>query len=167
MDYNCIQPWLFVGAFPESVYEIEALQRIGVSAVLSLQTDEDIEEFGPFPNSPESLCADRGVRLCRMPVRDFDEPALQEALPGCVAALRRLIDQGNTVYLHCTAGINRSPTVAAAYLHWCSGWDLDTAVKYVKARRRCSPNVNAIRCANWNPHPSPSGADKSSEMEAS
>ena len=166
IDYNRIQPRLIVGAFPESAHEVEALQREGITAVLSLQTDEDLEEFGPFVEPPESLCADTGVKLCRVPIRDFDDSALQQTLPECVAALRRLLDQGHTVYLHCTAGINRSPTVATAYLHWCVGWDLDTAAKYVAGCRRCSPNVEAIRRANWNPRSSPPDADKPSTIEA-
>jgi protein-tyrosine phosphatase len=156
IDYNRIQPWLLVGAFLESTDEVKMLQRQeGVSAVLNLQTEEDLEEVSFFDEHPEALYGDSGVKVCRLPVRDFDEQHLQQRLPECVAALRRLIDQGHTVYLHCTAGVNRSPTVAIAYLHWCLGWDLDTAVKHVVKRRKCSPKVDAIIQAEWPPHGPP------------
>ena len=56
---------------------------------------------------------------------------------------------GHVVYLHGTAGAGRSPTLTIAYLHWFRGWDLDTAVAYVKAHRLCSPDVEAIRLAIW------------------
>jgi protein-tyrosine phosphatase len=162
VNYNRIQPWLLVGAFPESAHEVEMLQRHeGVTAVLNLQTDEDIEEVGFFAEPPESLYADSGVKLFRVPVRDFDESHLQQRLPECVAALRRLLDEGHTVYLHCTAGVNRSPTVAIAYLHWCVGWELDSAVKHVEKCRYCSPNVEAIRQANWQPRSTPQETDSS------
>jgi len=36
-----------------------------------------------------------------------------------MATLERLLKQGKIVYVHCIAGVNRSPTVVAAYLHWC------------------------------------------------
>jgi protein-tyrosine phosphatase len=159
IDYNRIQPWLLVGAFPESAHEVEMLQRHeGVTAVLNLQTDEDNEEARFFAEHPETLYADSGVKLCRVPVRDFDESHLQQMLPECVAALRRLLDEGHTVYLHCTAGVNRSPTVAIAYLHWCLGWELGSAVRHVEKCRYCSPKVDAIRQAKWPPETESSSA---------
>ncbi|MEJ2010203.1 MAG: dual specificity protein phosphatase family protein [Acidobacteriota bacterium] len=163
IDYDRVLPHLYMGPFLESAHEVEMLRRhAGVTAVLNLQTDEDIwtnEFFGePF----ETLYATSGVKLCRAPVRDFDAMDLQQRLPECVAALRRLLEEGETVYLHCTAGINRAPTVAIAYLHWCLGWDLDDAVKHVaECRNKCSPNVEAIRLANGQPAgaaPEPGGA---------
>ena len=167
INYNRIQPWLLVGAFLESAHEVEMLQRReGVTAVLNLQTEEDFEEVRYFDEHPEILYADTGVKVCRVPVRDFDDSHLQQRLPECVAALRRLLDQGHTVYLHCTAGVNRSPTVAIAYLHWCLGWELDSAVKHVEKRRHCSPKVDAIRQAKWPPPGPPSEAESSRTVEA-
>lgn len=90
-----------------------------------------------------------GIELCRIPVRDFDPADLREKLPECVRALERLITASYSVYLHCTLGAARSPTVAIAYLHWCKRWDLDQAAGYVKARWRCSPNIEAVRLALW------------------
>ncbi len=152
IDYDRILPHLYVGTFLESAHEVEMLRRhAGVTAVLNLQTDEDIwtgEFFGePF----DTLYTASGVTLCRVPVKDFDASDLQQRLPDCVLALRRLLNEGQTVYLHCTAGVNRSPTVAIAYLHWCLGWDLDAAVKHVAELRDCSPSIDAIRSANWQP----------------
>jgi protein-tyrosine phosphatase len=167
IDYNRIQPWLLVGAFLESAHEVEILQRReNVSAVLNLQTDEDFEEVRFFDEHPEILYADTDVKVCRFPIRDFDKAHLQQRLPECVAVLRRLLNEGHTVYLHCSAGINRSPTVAAAYLHWCLGWDLDTAVQHVEQRRNCSPNVDAIRQAKWPPPSTPPEADSPPAREA-
>ncbi len=158
MDYGQILPHLFVGAFLESAHEVEVLRRQeGVTAVLNLQTDEDIRNGRFFAEPLEALYQASGVKLCRVPVRDFDDSHLQQRLPECVAALQRLLEEGHTVYLHCTAGANRSPTVAIAYLHWCLGWDLDGAVKHVEQCRDCSPNVNAIRHADWQPACAPSG----------
>jgi len=168
IDYNRIQPRLFVGAFLESSREVELLQkREGVTAVMNLQTDEDLRMAGFLAEPLEKLYAGSGVKLCRVPVRDFDESHLRKRLPECVAALNRLLEKGHTVYLHCTVGVNRSPTVATAYLHWCLGWKLDSAVKHVEACRSCSPNVAAIRRANWKPPAPPPAGDKPAAMETS
>ncbi len=167
MDYDQILPHLFVGAYLESAHEVEMLRRHeGITAVLNLQTDKDIRAGRFFAEPLESLYEASGVKLCRVPVRDFDDSHLQQRLPECVAALQRLLQEGHTVYLHCTAGANRSPTVAIAYLHWCLGWDLNDAVKHVEQCRECSPNVDAIRSADWHPACSPSGTGGSTDKEA-
>jgi len=72
---------------------------------------------------------------------------LREKLLECVDTLVQLLAAGHTVYLHCTAGIGRSPTVAIGYLHCHLGWQLDAAVRYVKQVRQCSPHVEALRRA--------------------
>ena len=150
IDYNRTQPRLLVGTFPEYPHEVEMLKRDeGVTAVMDLQTDEDLGRDRFFTEPRESLYAGSGVKLRRVPVRDFDDSHLRERLPECVAALDRLLKDGHTVYLHCTAGVNRSPTVAIAYLYRCLGWELDSAVKHVESCRPCSPKVDAIRHANW------------------
>ena len=165
-DYHRVLSRLFVGAFLESTHDLEMLRRgEGVTAVLNLQTDEDIQSARFFAEPPETLYSGSSVTLCRVPVRDFDRSHLRERLPECVAALRRLLKEGHTVYLHCTVGVNRSPTVAIAYLHRCLGWELDSAVKHVKECRNCSPNVDAIRQADWQPQSLPVAADNLSATE--
>ena len=82
-----------------------------------------------------------------MAVTDFDQADLRRHLPECVGGLRELIEDGRTVYVHCTAGIGRSPTVVIAYLHWVENWDLEEAAKHVESRRHCSPDLQAIRLA--------------------
>ena len=148
MNYTQILPQFCFGSHPEGTDDIDRLrQETGITAVFNLQTDDDMRcvdlAWGPL----EAHYIACGIELCRVPVRDFDPVDLQEKLPKCVRSLDRLLSAGHAVYLHCTAGTGRSPTVAIAYLHWCRGWDLDRAVAYVKERRPCSPNLDAIRQA--------------------
>ena len=80
-----------------------------------------------------------------MPVRDFDPDDLRRNLPRCIEMLDELLRQGHTVYMHCSMGINRSPSVVIAYLHWVQGWDLERAAEHVLERRSCDPYLEAIR----------------------
>lgn len=149
MDYHRIVPKLFVGSHPEMADDIESLKReAGVTAVLNLQTDDDMRHFKLDWESLFSYYKTCGIELRRVPVRDFDAVDLQDKLPGCVSALNELLQSGHTVYLHCSAGAGRSPTVAIAYLYWRNGWSLEKAVAHVIQCRPCSPNVEAIRLAN-------------------
>src|SRR5712691_5527920 len=120
---------------------------LGVTAVLNLQTKRDIQ----LGNSDWAAVQDRygqlGITLHRLPIRDFDFEELTQKLPESAQTLRDLLDDGHTVYVHCTMGWNRSPTVTVAYLHWYKNWSLKRAVKRVQARKNCDPVVDAIRRA--------------------
>jgi protein-tyrosine phosphatase len=147
MDYHRILPNLFIGSYPESTDAIEQLRRDGVTAVLNLQTDEDMKHFELDWNSLARCYETRGIEVRRVPVRDFDAVDLRNKLPVCVSALRDLLASHRAVYLHCSAGTGRSPSVAIAYLFRCEDWNLDKAIAHVIQCRPCSPNLEAIRLA--------------------
>ncbi len=150
MDYAQILPQLFLGSHPQTTDDIDRLRwEASISAVLNLQTDDDMRAVNLVLEPLEAHYRACGVELARLPVRDFDPVDLREKLPECVRVLDSLLKAGHSVYLHCTAGTGRSPTVAIAYLHWCLGWGLDEAIVYVKQLRQTSPNLEAIRLANW------------------
>ena len=46
MDVSQILPNLFVGSFPKSPEDIDRLRREGVTAVLNVQTDDDMAYWG-------------------------------------------------------------------------------------------------------------------------
>ena len=118
MDASQILPNLFVGTFPGSPEDIDRLRREGVTAVLNVQTDEDMADWGVDWDRMESYYRETGIEVRRVPVRDFDPDDLRRKLPRCVEALDELLHQGHTVYVHCNMGVNRSPSIVIAYLHW-------------------------------------------------
>jgi protein-tyrosine phosphatase len=150
MDYAQILGQLFLGSRPETKADIDKLRLdSGITAVLNLQTDNDMRAVKLVWEPLEAHYRKSGIKLCRLPVRDFDPVDLQEKLPECVRALEHLLTAGHAVYLHCTLGASRSPTVAIAYLCWCRGQDLEEAGTYVKKLWQCSPNIEAVRRAIW------------------
>jgi len=142
-----IIPGLFVGPCPRTEGDVERLAAAGISAVLSLQTDEDLAEHQLDWPALSGTYRRREIEICRVPIRDFDPEALREHLPEAVAALQRLREAGHRVYVHCTAGMGRSPSVVVAFLHWVRDWDLEEAAEHVIQRRWCEPNLEAIRLA--------------------
>ncbi|MEK7406650.1 MAG: dual specificity protein phosphatase family protein [Acidobacteriota bacterium] len=141
-------PRLFVGSHPACAEDIDRLAaEIGITAVLNVQTDDDLHYYGLTWPPLAAYYARRRIEARRAPVRDFDAADLRARLAGCVLALDELLAAGHKVFLHCTAGAARSPAVAIAWLVWRQRWPLEEAVTYVTQRRHCSPNVEAIRQA--------------------
>ena len=147
LTYAQILPRLFVGSHPRTIADIERLrQELGVTAVLNIHTDQDMSavflDFQPL----EAHYRTCRVELRRVPMLE-QQPELRAKLCACIDALNELLAGGHTVYLHCTAGIGRAPTVAIGYLHFHLGWELDVAVAHVKRLRECNPHLEALRLA--------------------
>jgi protein-tyrosine phosphatase len=148
MDLDQITPRLFVGSCPVKAEDIDRLNyEVGVTAVVNVQTEEDFAYWGIEWGDLEAHYRQSGIEVRRVPVRDFDPDALRRSLPQCVGALAELLEDGHTVYVHCSAGINRSPSTVIAYVHWIEGWDLDEAIAHVAKCRSCDPYLAAIRQA--------------------
>lgn len=148
MDYDQVFPKLWLGSCPVSEEEIGRLvQGTCISAILNVLTDEDLERLGGDWLRIYALCRRLDVEVCRLPVKDGDSDDLRMKLPDCVKLLDGLLAAEHTVYLHCAAGIERSPSIAIAYLHWCMGNELEEAADYVTRCRGCSPDLDAIALA--------------------
>lgn len=138
---------LLVGPDLREAADFQQLMALKVSAILSLQTEDDLRNREM--DWEEKSATEAGLVYRNVPVTDFNPADLQLHLPECVMVLRELMKDGQTVYVHCTAGVIRSPTVVVAYLHWCEGWDLQKAMQHLRQLRNCTPNAQAIRQARW------------------
>jgi atypical dual specificity phosphatase len=135
---------LLIGEYPNPD-DIDWLQREHrVSAVLSLQDDADLLSKCLAIEDLRRGYASQGVEFHRVGVPDCDTAELQRRLDEIVGLLDDLLGRGRRVYLHCNAGMNRAPTVAAAFLHARRGMPLAAAVALVKSRRPCVPYVRAL-----------------------
>jgi protein-tyrosine phosphatase len=100
-----VSPWLFLGpALDEAGYRDLIAQ--GVTHVV------DLREEG---SDDATMMAALGFQWCHLPMRDRAAPA-----PGQVEDLRdwfaRDSDDDAVLYIHCHAGLGRTPTVAIALL---------------------------------------------------
>ncbi|MDR1727930.1 MAG: dual specificity protein phosphatase family protein [Acidobacteriota bacterium] len=125
--------------------DVPHLRRLGVTTVINLQSDADLKAC---KTSLAALCAlyDRDeIELRRVPIADFDEGALAQALDRCVGEIESaLARRWAKVYLHCTAGVNRSPTAAAAYLVKAKGYSARQAFDFVVGKRYCEPYLKVL-----------------------
>ena len=143
MKCACVLPRLFLGPDPRDDDDFLQIRSLNVTAVISLQTEDDLRDRGMAWERDTAQAA--GLIFCSVPVTDFDAADLELKLLERVSALPKLLDVGHTVYVHCTAGVSRSPTVAVAYLHWHQAWPLQKALAHVKSMRDCCPNEEVIK----------------------
>ena len=145
LDCNeVLEDRLWVGAFvpPE---DVKLLVRMGVTTVISLQSDEDLGAYKINFKKLTKAYDLAGIELRRIAVPDFDEQAMTADLERSVAEVEvALAPPYAKVYLHCTAGVNRAPTVAAAYLIRARGFSAQQACDFVIALRHCRPYLAVL-----------------------
>lgn len=140
-----VLPALAIGEYPTPEDATWLRQTCGVSAVISLQDDLDLERKGLHLAALRRAYERVAIAFTRYPIGDGDAAALCRILDPILADLHDRLAGGERVYLHCNAGLNRAPTVAVAYLHRHHGLRLDDACAAVKSRRACVPYMRALR----------------------
>ncbi|HET9719325.1 MAG TPA: dual specificity protein phosphatase family protein [Solirubrobacteraceae bacterium] len=123
---------LLIGAYPLDENDVSTLARLHVSRVLNVVEDEEYPE-GAREAASGALAA-AGITETRLPSLDYGN------LPGSwidsvVQTVSGWLDDGETVYLHCRAGWQRSAALAAAVLASRDSSDLDQAIAQVQARK--------------------------------
>ncbi len=130
-----LRPHLYLGPSVHPT-DLPRLRRSGITAVLSLQ------QLGidlPHAAAERMRVACEPAMLFRnVGIHDYDPQAVIAALPLALPLLHQLLADGHTVYLHCTEGINRAPSVALAYLVQHEGLDVEAALADL---HRCDPGA--------------------------
>lgn len=141
-----IESNLFVGSHPQNAVDLDRLRgQLRVTAILNLQTDEDLRRLDLKWETLERACHERDLIVRRSPITEFDEQALLARIEDAVDDLQDLLKAGHRVYLHCNAGMERAPSVAIAYLAWRADWLLEDAWRHVTAQRACNPRIELLR----------------------
>jgi hypothetical protein len=121
-------------------------RRSGATAVLSLQHDDCLAYWGIDYVQMLVAGARNGLRMERCQMRDFDIEDQQRRLPSAVAMLTRLQRQGHRTYVHCTAGLGRSPLTVWAYLVMVEGWEAARAIETIRRVRPAAvPSWEALQ----------------------
>lgn len=120
-EYSRITPEIFVGAQYGPAGK-RKLAEWGVNGDVNMRVE--------FDDAAHGLALEH---YCYLPTPDDHAPSLAHLAEGA-AFIRRVVDGGGKVYIHCAGGIGRAPTMAAAYFI-SRGMPLAEAVALIKQTR--------------------------------
>lgn len=110
------------GVFHDTEFDVVALKRVGISHLISLT------ELPPKEPAIEvDLLTDYDIGHCQYPIPDMGAPSVELADKIC-QEIDKLIIGGDSVAVHCRAGMGRTGTILTAYLIW-QGNDAITALE--------------------------------------
>ncbi len=144
IDFAPITDRLSVGSYPQSPEDILHLRAQGITAVLNLQSDADFNARAIRWDLLWKFYLKTGFHVVRVEIIDFRPEDLWAKLASAVEALEGLLSEDHKVYLHCTAGLNRSPSVAIAWLMRARGLGVEEATAFFEERRHCVPYPDVL-----------------------
>ena len=123
-----------MGPYVKTAEDLILLRQNKVTAILSIQTDQDIASHRLTPDYLCELCDEYGLQLLTYSIEDMNKKDFLSKWTGAVVLLRNLIRYGNKVYVHCSAGVYRSPQIVALYLMLVNHITPSEAIEFVKKK---------------------------------
>jgi protein-tyrosine phosphatase len=121
--------------------EIAGWSRLGVQTVVSLLEPREVSELDLADQ--ESLCRGVNLQFVSFPIPDRGVPSSSVKFANLVAVLEEGLRSGESVAVHCRAGIGRSGLLAACILG-TFGVDPDSAFGMLsRARGVAVPDTDA------------------------
>ena len=115
--------------------EYSKLSCEGVSAILNLQTDEDMKSLGKTHEDFCKYAEDKSMFYCNYPIIDNDQDDFNIKCLGAVEKLNELVLAYDKVYVHCTAGVHRSAKLVCLFLMVYGNLGVKEAVDLVLLKR--------------------------------
>ena len=141
LNWGQVTPTIVIGTCPMTANDLKQIQaETGVTAVLSVQHDDCLQYWRIDYPTMRRAGIRLGMIMARCPIRDFDIEDMRRRLPEAITCLARLLDAGHKVYVHCTAGLGRSPLVTLGYLTLIKNHSPEDAIQRIlKARPDAVP----------------------------
>ena len=148
INFDLITDGVFVGTCPASNIDVQRLKQAGITATLNMQTDRDFNVNGINWPSLEKSYHQSGISSYRYPIIDFDDEEMLSLIGGAAKLLNEITENHSRIYVHCTAGQQRSPSAVIAWLAWQKGHGLDDAIEIVMKARKCDPPLHVLKKAD-------------------
>jgi len=125
---------LFVGGYARAAELAKNGNPHKITAVLNVHQKDD------YPKNPDIIYEH---------IPFADGPVIPpDVFARCLGWLKAKYDEGHTILIHCAAGISRSPTILASFMHYADIMEFNEALDQIRLDRpNASPAPNVLRSA--------------------
>jgi protein-tyrosine phosphatase len=102
LKYSQLTPQIYIGA-QHGLAGKRKLKRLGISGIVNMRSE--------FDDNRHRLALDK---YCHLPTAEFTAPTIIQLNQG-IDFIQSIVQKGEKVYIHCTEGVSRAATLAAAY----------------------------------------------------
>ena len=136
---------IYIGPYPQSLEDFKLISEAGINSILNVQSDKDLIFRQINHELQLKQAKNLGIKINRYPMEDFNQEDLAEKLKGAGDLLHKLLKEGNTVYVHCTAGMSRAAATVIIYLVLYENYTVEEAANFCKKHRPViCPNYGVI-----------------------
>ena len=136
---------IYIGPYPQSLDDFQKISESGINSILNVQSDKDLIFRQINHQLQLKQAKSLGIKINRYPIEDFNQEDLAEKLKGAGDLLNKLLKEGNTVYVHCTAGMSRAAATVIIYLVLYENYSVEEATNFCKKHRPViCPNYGVI-----------------------
>lgn len=109
---------IFVGSYPLYDSDVSMLANYGINSVLNIQTEQEKLSRGISEGRLKQFYRQNGInKVINFPIEDDDDNLLYEQFFQASLKLNEMIqDDHQKVFVHCTSGVVRSPTLIIIFL---------------------------------------------------
>ena len=100
--------------------------------MLTLNEDHELKNFYAKPEDFEA----HGISVYRLVICDFVGAPQVEDIDQAVNHIKKVVNAGKMIYIHCKAGRSRSSLILAAYLMREQTMTAEQAYAFLKSKRR-------------------------------
>ena len=125
--------WMYLGNF-DTACNISDLRRLGITYVLNVASEC---KNTTLPKSIEQL---------HLKMKDLADFEVIDYFEKANDFFNKVRNSGKTMLVHCKYGVSRSPSFVAAYLIKYFGFNVDSALKFIRKKRpQINPNEGFLR----------------------
>lgn len=143
--FDIIDERLWVGPAPFTPGDYRKLVDLGITHILCLQPINESESMGLSDHEIRDSAKQAGLSFTRVPIKNFDRFSMLEEVPKATIKVLELLSRGESVYIHCGAGINRAPTVAAAVIAVRHSISVKAACDWISRLHPSAPDCGAVQ----------------------
>ncbi|KAL4453430.1 hypothetical protein ABPG74_017637 [Tetrahymena malaccensis] len=125
---------IYLGPYPQSEEDVKELSERGIKAVLNLQTEKDMQLKGAAYIKLLRFYKAYNIQPFQFPVIDMDVIDMCYKLQDVSRLLNYLVSSMKRVYVHCTAGMFRSPQCVIGYYTYFKNMKVQQAIKFVESQ---------------------------------